>query len=329
MTRSMLLDCLPWLAWLAGLVIVLALTVRFGGGRIDLRRLRLLHRDQGGGVQSLSFVLTLPLFVWVMLMIVQVSQLMIGTIVVHYAAQAAARAAIVWIPAKVGDNTAPEQENRISMRIPDPEAKDQVFPILDPTSDEYGPTEGGVTYLVEPGSPKYEKIASAAILACVPISPSKDYKFPLPSEGKQAADLMFAAYTSMAPSSTANQAISARLQHKMAYSMAATEVEIRFYHPNFEPPLICYEPPDGEFQDNELGWQDQITVKVTHQFALLPGPGRLLSWIIRRPDGTLTDDKVAQRISKQGNVYVYPITASATLGNEGEKSVLPYEYQAY
>jgi hypothetical protein len=329
MTRTALLHCLPWLALLAGLVIVLVLIVRFGGGRVDLRRLRRLHQDQGGGVQSLSFVLTLPVFVWVMLMIVQVSQLMIGTIVVHYAAQAAARAAIVWIPAKVGEDFSPEQENRISTRIFDPEATDQVFPILDPTSDEFGPTEGGVTYLVEPGSSKYDKIASAAILACVPISPSKDYKFPLSSEGQQAAELMYAAYTSLAPSSTANRAISLRLQHKMAYAMAATQVEIRFYHPNFEPPLICYEPPDGEFQDNELGWQDPITVKVTHQFALLPGPGRLLAWIIRRSDGTLTDDKVAQRISKQGDVYVYPITASATLGNEGEKSVMRYEYQSY
>jgi hypothetical protein len=34
-------------------------------------------------VQSLSFVLTLPVFIMVMLMIVQVSQLMIGTVVVH------------------------------------------------------------------------------------------------------------------------------------------------------------------------------------------------------------------------------------------------------
>ena len=50
-------------------------------------------------MQSLSFVLTLPLFIMVMMMIVQVSQLMIGMVVVHYAAFAAARSAAVWIPA--------------------------------------------------------------------------------------------------------------------------------------------------------------------------------------------------------------------------------------
>ena len=50
-------------------------------------------------MQSLSFVLTLPVFILVMMMIVQVSQLMIGIVVVHYAAFAAARSAAVWIPA--------------------------------------------------------------------------------------------------------------------------------------------------------------------------------------------------------------------------------------
>ena len=44
-----------------------------------------------GSVQTLSFVLTLPIFIMVMMLIVQVSQLMIGLIVVHYAAYAAAR----------------------------------------------------------------------------------------------------------------------------------------------------------------------------------------------------------------------------------------------
>ena len=50
-------------------------------------------------MQSLSFVLTLPVFIFIMMMIVQVSQLMIGIVVVHYAAFAAARSAAVWIPA--------------------------------------------------------------------------------------------------------------------------------------------------------------------------------------------------------------------------------------
>jgi len=67
-----------------------------------LCRLRRLHRDEAGNVQSLSFVLTLPIFIMLMMLIVQASQLMIGQVVVEYAAVAAARSAIVWIPAAVG-----------------------------------------------------------------------------------------------------------------------------------------------------------------------------------------------------------------------------------
>ena len=63
----------------------------------SLQILRELHRDQCGGVQSLSFVLTVPLFIFIMLFIVQLSQITIGQIGVEYAAFAAARSAIVWI----------------------------------------------------------------------------------------------------------------------------------------------------------------------------------------------------------------------------------------
>ncbi len=259
----------------------------------------------------------------VLMMIVQVSQLMIGTVVVHYAALAAARSAIVWIPANLGQGF--EQENQISSYEVDPSASDQVFPELDPTAADYGPAQGGLTYLLTPGSPKYSKIVSAAVLACVPIAPSRDLQLSLPADGQAMLPALQAAYGSMVSSSASNGAINGRIAHKLAYALAATKVEVRFYHPNFEPPLICYNPPQGEFQPNELGWQDQVTVKVTHQYALLPGPGRLLAWIIRNPDGSLTNDTVAQSIQKIGGVYVYPLTAEATLGNEGEKSVLPYE----
>ena len=91
MTRAVLLSCLPWLVLLVVLVVLLRLMVRLEGARSDLRRLRSLHRDQGGAAQSLSFVLTVPVFIMIMLLIVQVSQLMIGAVVVHYAAYAAAR----------------------------------------------------------------------------------------------------------------------------------------------------------------------------------------------------------------------------------------------
>ncbi len=334
--RAMLLPCLPWLVLLAVLVGCAWLVVRLAGGRLELSRLRQLHGDQEGGVQSLGFVLTMPFFIMVLMLIVQVSQLMIGTVVVNYAALAAARSAIVWIPANLGQGF--EEENQISNYEVDPNAPDQVFPELDPTAADYGPGQGGVTYLVDvgtpasPASPKSAKILSAAVLALMPIAPSRNLNLQVPAAGQAMLPTLQAAYGSLVSSSASNGAINGRIANKLAYASAATTVEVRFYHPNFEPPLVTYDPPVGvsppstlmEFQPNELGWQDQVTVKVTHYYALLPGPGRLLASVIPNPNGSLTNDPVVQSLRQMG-VYVYPITAEATLGNEGEKSVLPYE----
>ena len=55
---------------------------------------------------------------------------------------------------------------------------------------------------------------------------------------------------------------------------------------------------------------------------MLPGPGRFLSHRVPSPDGT--PDALAGKIKRRGGLYVYPISATATLGNEGEKSVFPY-----
>ena len=134
------------------------------------------------------------------------------------------------------------------------------------------------------------------------------------------------AYSTLAPSSQGNAAVPARLDHKLAYAWNNTAVELRFFHKNQEPPLIPYPevppvlPGDGvHFYANELGWQDAITVKVTHQLALLPGPGRLLF------SGAANSN---QRIAKQNNgqFYTYPLSASITMGNEGEMSMVPYAY---
>lgn len=332
MGRAVLFNCLPWLILLVALFVCLRLLVRLDGTRLRLGRLKELHKNQTGAVQTLSFVLTLPFFIMVMLLILQVSQLMIGTIVVHYAAFSAARSAMVWIPARV-DTTGFEWENSISICYVDPEASDQVFPILDASDPDFGPAEGGLTYVVAPGSPKYRKIASAAVMACAPICPSRDLGLGLSTEGLQAAEIVKSLYGSMVPGSELNARIPRRLENKLAYAETATQVEVRFFHSNAypEPPLVMYPHLDEnpydpviEYMPNELGWQDPITVTVKHQMALLPGPGRLLAKMVRRPDGS--PDDVAETIGRTGNVYVYPLEASATLGNEGQKSVIPYEH---
>ena len=325
MNRAVLQACLPWLALLVVLFFVAWLLVRASGAHFRPGRLGRLHRDQVGSVQSLSFVLTLPLFIMIMLMIVQVSQLMIGTVIVHYAAFAAARSAAVWIPAHL---PAPETANSISSYYADPDAKDQVFPILDSNDEHYGPAQGGVTYRIDPSGTKYQKIASAAVLACMPISPSRDLGVEMPQDA-QSAEIVKSAYKALVPSSSASGGPMRRIDHKLAYAAKYTDVEVRFFHKNEEPPLQTYllEDDPAEFRFNELGWQDLITVTVKYKLALLPGPGRLLARFVYGPTGQ--PDKVAQTIEQHGNVYVYPLQASATIGNEGEKSVIPYAYNTY
>lgn len=337
MCRAVLQACLPWLGLLLASVACAYLLARLNRSRLQLRRLRRLHGDQLGSAQSLSFVLTLPFFVMIMMFIVQVSQLMIGEIVVHYSAFAAARSAIVWIPAAVD---VVEARNCISTYTPDPQAEDQVFPELDPLEEDYGPGPGGVTYLVDPGSRKYAKITSAAVMACMAISPSRDLGIQPPQDGPLSAEIIQEAYAAMDPESEANRRIPVRISNKLAYAAENTQVEIRFFHKNSEPPLVTYyhlAGPDDvyvpeepyytwrlqpEFQFNELGWQDQITVTVKHKLALLPGPGRMLARAVFGPDGTR--DTISQQVGHNDRVYVYPLEASVTLGNEGEKSVIPY-----
>jgi hypothetical protein len=324
MNRVVLQACLPWLALLLAACLVACLLARASGGKLRLGRLRRLHCDQEGAVQSLSFVLTLPLFIMVMLFIVQISQLMIGTMVLHYAAYAAARSAAVWIPARMA---VPEGENRISSYSIDAEAADQIVPILDPQDEHYGPSQGGVAYSVEPGGPKYDKIRWAAVLACLPVSPSRDLGDQVPP-GTPGADVLPAVYRALAPRSESGGAVPRRIRNKLAYTLSHLQVEVRFYHKNEEPPLAPYllEDDPGEFYVNEIGWQDPITVTLKYKLALLPGPGRLLARYVPGPHGER--DNISETIQQEGSTYVYPLQASATVGNEGEKSVVPYVYQA-
>ncbi len=314
----MFLPCLA-LAFLV-LVVLLVVILRLAAVKMDFARLRKLHANQSGSVQSLSFVLVLPLLIMVVLLIVQVSQLMIGTIVMHYAAYATARAAAVWIPAELSVG---ESANCISSHYPDPSAQDQVLPSL------LGPTDGGLWFVIQPGSAKYDKITSAAVLACMPICPSRDTGATLSSQGQATAGIIKAAYDAFLPASTTNPAISKRIQNKLAYAMANTTVEMKFYHRNDEPPLVTHYLKDdiGEFYGNEIGWQDKITVTVRHDLALLPGPGRLLARYIVGSSGKR--DRVAETIRRKDDVYTWPLYASATISNEGEKPLIHYVYHVY
>jgi len=332
---------LPWLGLLALSCLVLWLLARLNRARLEWGRLRRLHGDQAGSVQSFSFVLTLPLFIMVVLFILQISQLWIATIVVHYAAFAAARTAIVWIPARVPPFEEPE--NCISHYQPHPSPP---LPQVPPTF--LGPDlteETGMTYLVYYGTPerplaypgtgvltpaatpKCRKILAAAVMALTPIGPSlKGDSGGSEETGSWGGmlDSMERAFHDVAPGHYAtDEAVNRRMARKLAYTLENAAIEIRFYHANSQVPLHRWdkEPDRDEFRalwamtGSELGWQDPVTVTVYYNLQLLPGPAKFLSGLAPRPPdwpfAPLRPD-------------AYPIRASATLGNEGEKSVIPY-----
>jgi hypothetical protein len=284
------------LAVLVAAVVGLRLVVRWGGRRETAygRRLANLHGDQHGAVQSLSFVLTVPVFILFMLLIVQLSQVMIAQMTVHYAAFAAARAAIVWIDADIRAGGPPNHVQFIK------------------------PEWIGAEYRVLPGTALHAKIRHAAVVACAPIAPSRNLAG-IAAAGAQdeIADAFYAYGVAIAPQLAENTRVRPRLQNKLRYSAAATDLDLTFVSPYWDriPP----------FDYPWVGWQDQVRATVTHDFALLPGPARVLSRRVGSTSAT-TFDGLSQVLQRRAVVYTIPLTATCTLGNEGEHSARHYVY---
>ncbi|HZL89708.1 MAG TPA: TadE family protein [Pirellulaceae bacterium] len=311
MLRPALIACLPWFVVLVALVALLWLLLKFCRPPISWQRLATLHQSETGGVQSLSFVITLPIFVMVIMLIVQVSQVMIANLVVQYAAFAAARSAVVWLPARVQwDAQRFEGENWTG--IP---------PLMTHERHEYDSL--GYSYCVwriepspfPPGgndgsdiSAKLYRIHRAAALACMPIAPSRDAGGP--SASSPLIDSATRAYLALSPSSASNQRVPARIANKLTYSLQNTKIELRRTAPH---QYLMWWEPTGSWEWGP-SWRDHLTLTVTHQYALLPGPGRLLARSVN-PNGP---DSVSGRIGRSGNYYTIPIKATAMLPNEGE-----------
>lgn len=323
MHRAILEACLPGLLALLASFVLLWFVVRVSGGRWNLKRLRELHRCQDGGVQSLAFVVTLPLFMVIVQFIVQVSQLMVGVMVVNYSAYAAARSASVWVPVKLRSDDVQQNE----------------WVMEDKTLD--GPLPVGTEVELPQRGEKFEIIRRAAVLSCAPISPSRDLGFTLSGnqELSRSVPAMQRLYASIVPSSQNNPRVNDRLQNKVAYAFENTNVRVEYivrnHTPSYKPPVpIRIEQPPGSGQyiwekpwdEWEVDWQDPIRVTVEHDFALLPGPGRFLAKFIVRADGQ--EDTVSPRIDRRsqggGVVYTTKMIASATITNDGWKSIAPY-----
>jgi len=322
MVRAALFACWPLALGLVVVCLVLALLVQGPMSRIPGRRslaealnLRLwtldLHRDERGSVQSLSFVLTAPLFIMLLMLAVQITQLMIGEIIVNYAAYAAARSATVSIPMRI-EQPMLELGNWLNLR--------------EMTGSE---VNSGVGV-----SPKMVLIHRSAALACLPIAPSRDLGRGDVSDTMTQAIL--AAYNAYSTAATSNSRLPKRLANKWAYALDATTVQISTFHRRYgtsqssyqnEPPLWDSNPLSVEayYKPTEIGWRDEVTVKVTHNFALLPGPGRLLA----NSAASNPQTAATNRIQQAAGVYYVPLSATATMVPEGEKSIAPYVHQPF
>jgi hypothetical protein len=350
MHRTILQSLLPCIIALALAFAVLVLLVKLSGARFRWGRLRELHRCDAGGVQSLAFVLTVPFFIIVVMFIVQVSQLMVGLVVVQYAAFAGARAAAVWIPAEIGDGTGrgEEPQNRLDWRL-------QAI-VSDPTERlTMAPGDPGIDgqWNAAEISDKFRRIRTAVVLGAAPAGPSRDIEFRSSATTSGSGQAVAGAqrlYRELVPGSSGNQRIDARLANKITYADRNTLVWIEWRDarqgaaadqtdsiasPTYNPIDHPYAAADYErygYKPNEVGWQDPVTVYVIHRFALLPGPGRLVKDLLIRPVGVPA--RIRQRIPEEWsttpmtetNTYAAIIPAAATMTNEGLKSDRPYAH---
>ena len=307
MSQNILESIFPWAICLVVAVIAARLLIAASGAKLKLARLRSIHRSQKGSVQSLSFVLTLPFFVMILMLIIQVSQIMFGNIVVHYAAFAAVRSASVWIPANVSSY---ETANRVSS-----------LTLINSTPD-------GQQFLVSPAGEKFSKIHQAATLACMPLGPSRNLGYELDPASQSTHEALSKQFRGANPNSRTNDLISTRLRNKLAYSYPNTSVQLTLWHRYkhrwhwwSEPPLqVRYDVPPyrDEYYLNEVGWQDELTAQVMFNLPLLPGPVRFFA-----PTGNFaTIEGVNPAIDASGETFIWPISASATMGVEGEKPLI-------
>lgn len=271
-----------------------------------------IHRDTSGGVQSLAFVLTFPLLILIVLFIVQLSQLLIGVVTVHYAAFAAVRAASVWIPAVTADSTSiPAGRSTNANVLPPGAAAGVDFQLNSQTVDALG-------------SRKAREIWSAAALACVSIAPSRNTTSQSTSSlANSAATALTAVVHALDAGAATNGRLPQRLANKTNYSFANTSIDLRFDDRSSTPAageFHTYNPishPSVQHVPSEVGWQDPVRVTVRHKFALLPGPGRWLAKGIANSDG---------RILLEDGVSKTTLSATATMTVDGLQSLRPHTH---
>jgi hypothetical protein len=274
-------------------------------------RLRGLDECEEGGVQSLALVLTLPFFVGTILLLVQLSQVLIGIMTVHYAAFASARAAVVWIPSWVEDQDPTRGndftgENEIDVYIPRGQPID-------------------LTPGIAQHSRKFREIQAAAVQACVAISPARLVNGPRAG----ASDVDEAVDAFLAFQQLTNDPRIARWRiatgNRWSYSAANTRVRLAFMgEPRLTPTYNPVGHPVVPHEGNEAGWDEAVTVVVVHEVSLVPGPGR---WLFQRAAwGRVPGGLAANWVGSSGRLDRVPVYGSATLSLAGLQSNRPFVY---
>lgn len=340
----------PWLLALLISLLVLRGLFALMQIRVQWSHLLRLNRDEHGGVQTLSFVLTVPLFLFILMFIVQLSQITIGQVAVEYAAFAATRSAIVWIPAQTGVRE-PAMTVGSGLVFRGFEAysydtKIENFDVAAYVEDGIVPTNCTdifMIYEVVPGGAKFEKIRTAAALAVMNVAPSRSVVTSTSNASSMALVLqqpMERATLGIAPIMATNPRLSARLNNKLTYALESTGIRITVRHKDSSAFLRTHDIRHDvlEFRPNEIDWQDQLVIDVVHEFALLPGPARLLARRANARPGTGVDesyaggaekDRIAAAISSRyNNTYIYPLYATARLTVEGFKPQRPLDQPA-
>ncbi|MBI1373302.1 MAG: hypothetical protein GC159_11280 [Phycisphaera sp.] len=159
-----------------------------------------------GGTATIEFALLMPILLFVILLLAQVTFLMAGNIFVHYSAFAAARAAIVQVPTEYPDSPANEYDNT-------------------------------------PGSTKRDAIWRAAVFALVPASgdvgggnPNGDIST---SGFVSGLNEFYSAYGQPAP-----PWITAKMENRLAYAAEFTDIAL-FRPVAEEGSEVTFEPMDG------------------------------------------------------------------------------------
>jgi len=330
MHRQILEACLPFIVALIAAFGLLHLTIRLSRASWNWRRIKDLHRCEAGGVQSLSLVLTLPFFVSLISLIVQVSQIIIGMIGVHYAAYAGARAAVVWLPSEVvPPNSGYVYSLGESPNVVDGQPRNNSMPQL----GQYQVFDANSLQ----ASAKYRKVWSASVLALTPFGPSRDRGLtsgtvlPAMQNVPPVAGLLL---QNLVPGYNATKA-AGRINRKLSYVEQNTRVFLewtpiasnRGLLPAVSPTYNPWGHPTVEYDPRQVGWQDPVTVHVYYRCPMLPGPGRVLAQLInfQYPDrsrhfgfgGGGGTGGFFSRASTKQDPGALVIHASATMNNQG------------